>query len=182
MVIDRVATVPPCELRRVNVNTAGELLGLTVATPVFKAVAVFTLTTTSVNVTSRLATTLAWEKMAPACWPNISVTLRPSPVLVRGVMTAYPVWSVVFVTALGVSVAWAKEREQIRSPTTNEYKRSFITPSSIQAARGTPSFMIEIVELTPESAERLNDLVEQLRIKKIKRHIFLCADQTKPKC
>ena len=42
--------------------------------------------------------------------------------------------------------------------------------------------MIEIVELTPESAERLNDLVEQLRIKKIKRHIFLCADQTKPKC
>src|SRR5439155_5926178 len=68
-----------------------------------------------------------------------------------------------------------------RSPTTNEYKRSFITPSSIQAARGSPSFMIEIVELTPESAERLNDLVEQLRIKKIKRHIFLCADQTKPK-
>jgi (2Fe-2S) ferredoxin len=38
------------------------------------------------------------------------------------------------------------------------------------------------VELTPESAERLNKLVEDLRIKKIRRHIFLCADQTKPEC
>jgi (2Fe-2S) ferredoxin len=38
------------------------------------------------------------------------------------------------------------------------------------------------VELTPESAERLNALVEQLKIKQIRRHIFLCADQTKPKC
>src|SRR6266404_4479432 len=38
------------------------------------------------------------------------------------------------------------------------------------------------VELTPESAERLANLVEQLRIKKIRRHIFLCADQTKPTC
>jgi (2Fe-2S) ferredoxin len=28
----------------------------------------------------------------------------------------------------------------------------------------------------------LTDLVEQLRIKKIRRHIFLCADQTKPAC
>ena len=38
------------------------------------------------------------------------------------------------------------------------------------------------VELTPESAERLAKLVEQLKIKKIRRHIFLCADQTKPTC
>ena len=38
------------------------------------------------------------------------------------------------------------------------------------------------MELTPESAERLNKLVEDLRIKKIRRHIFLCADQTKPEC
>jgi (2Fe-2S) ferredoxin len=38
------------------------------------------------------------------------------------------------------------------------------------------------VELTPESAQRLDDLVEDLRIKKIRRHIFLCADQTKPAC
>jgi len=38
------------------------------------------------------------------------------------------------------------------------------------------------VELTPESAERLNQLVEDLRIKKIRRHIFLCADQTEAKC
>ena len=33
-----------------------------------------------------------------------------------------------------------------------------------------------------ESAERLADLVEHLKIKKIRRHIFLCADQTKPTC
>jgi (2Fe-2S) ferredoxin len=38
------------------------------------------------------------------------------------------------------------------------------------------------MELTPESAERLSALVEQLRIRKIRRHIFLCADQTKPEC
>jgi (2Fe-2S) ferredoxin len=38
------------------------------------------------------------------------------------------------------------------------------------------------VDLTPESAERLNKLVEDLRIKNIRRHIFLCADQTKPEC
>ena len=38
------------------------------------------------------------------------------------------------------------------------------------------------MELTPESAERLSALVEQLKIKKIRRHIFLCADQTKPEC
>ena len=33
-----------------------------------------------------------------------------------------------------------------------------------------------------DSAERLANLVEQLRIKNIRRHIFLCADQTKPEC
>jgi len=38
------------------------------------------------------------------------------------------------------------------------------------------------VELTPESAERIAYLVEQLRIRNIRRHIFLCADQTKPEC
>lgn len=38
------------------------------------------------------------------------------------------------------------------------------------------------MELTRESAERLNALVEDLRIRKIRRHIFLCADQTKPAC
>jgi (2Fe-2S) ferredoxin len=38
------------------------------------------------------------------------------------------------------------------------------------------------VELTPESAERLSALVEQLKIRKIRRHIFLCADQSKPEC
>ena len=36
--------------------------------------------------------------------------------------------------------------------------------------------------MTPESAERLASLVEQLKIKNIRRHIFLCADQTKPAC
>ena len=38
------------------------------------------------------------------------------------------------------------------------------------------------MELTTESAERLAGLVEQLKINKIRRHIFLCADQTKPTC
>jgi (2Fe-2S) ferredoxin len=38
------------------------------------------------------------------------------------------------------------------------------------------------VEISPESAERLSALVEQLKIRKIRRHIFLCADQTKPEC
>ena len=38
------------------------------------------------------------------------------------------------------------------------------------------------VEPTPDSAERLANLVEQLKIKNIRRHIFLCADQTKPSC
>ena len=38
------------------------------------------------------------------------------------------------------------------------------------------------MEQTPDSAERLQKLVEQLKIKNIQRHIFLCADQTKPTC
>jgi (2Fe-2S) ferredoxin len=38
------------------------------------------------------------------------------------------------------------------------------------------------VEETPDTAERLEKLFEQLRIKNIRRHIFLCADQTKPTC
>ena len=38
------------------------------------------------------------------------------------------------------------------------------------------------MQLTPESAERLAKLVEQLSIQKVRRHIFLCADQTEPKC
>jgi (2Fe-2S) ferredoxin len=33
-----------------------------------------------------------------------------------------------------------------------------------------------------DSNERLEKLVEQLNIKHIRRHIFLCADQTKPAC
>jgi (2Fe-2S) ferredoxin len=37
-------------------------------------------------------------------------------------------------------------------------------------------------ELTPEAGERLGRLVEKLRISNIQRHIFLCADQTKPVC
>jgi hypothetical protein len=38
------------------------------------------------------------------------------------------------------------------------------------------------VEPLSDSSERLAKLVEQLKIKNIKRHIFLCADQTKPEC
>jgi (2Fe-2S) ferredoxin len=38
------------------------------------------------------------------------------------------------------------------------------------------------VEPTTDLAARLEKMVEQLRIKNIRRHIFLCADQTKPKC
>jgi (2Fe-2S) ferredoxin len=38
------------------------------------------------------------------------------------------------------------------------------------------------VESTPDTSERLAQLVEQLKIKNIRRHIFLCADQTKPMC
>jgi len=32
------------------------------------------------------------------------------------------------------------------------------------------------------SEDRLAKLVEQLKIRNIRRHIFLCADQTKPEC
>jgi (2Fe-2S) ferredoxin len=38
------------------------------------------------------------------------------------------------------------------------------------------------MQLTPETAERLARLVDQLSIQKVRRHIFLCADQTEPKC
>jgi (2Fe-2S) ferredoxin len=38
------------------------------------------------------------------------------------------------------------------------------------------------VEQTPDSAARLAQMIEQLRIRNIRRHIFLCADQTEPKC
>ena len=33
-----------------------------------------------------------------------------------------------------------------------------------------------------DSSEELAKLAEQLKIKSIRRHIFLCADQTKPAC
>ena len=36
--------------------------------------------------------------------------------------------------------------------------------------------------MNPESAERLTRLVEKLRLQNIRRHIFLCADQTQPNC
>jgi (2Fe-2S) ferredoxin len=36
--------------------------------------------------------------------------------------------------------------------------------------------------MNAENSERLNMLVEKLRLQKIRRHIFLCADQTKPAC
>ena len=32
------------------------------------------------------------------------------------------------------------------------------------------------------SEDRLAKLIEQLKIRNIRRHIFLCADQTKPEC
>ena len=38
------------------------------------------------------------------------------------------------------------------------------------------------MEPTTDLAARLEKMVEQLRLKNIRRHIFLCADQTKPKC
>lgn len=38
------------------------------------------------------------------------------------------------------------------------------------------------MEPTPETAERLAAIAEKLEIGKIRRHIFLCADQTVPKC
>lgn len=33
-----------------------------------------------------------------------------------------------------------------------------------------------------EERRRLEQLVEKLRIRKVRRHIFVCADQTKPVC
>jgi (2Fe-2S) ferredoxin len=38
------------------------------------------------------------------------------------------------------------------------------------------------VEPADVSSQRLEQLVEQLKIHQIRRHIFLCADQTKPVC
>jgi (2Fe-2S) ferredoxin len=38
------------------------------------------------------------------------------------------------------------------------------------------------VEANNDSVETLANLVDQLKIDKIRRHIFLCADQTKPAC
>jgi (2Fe-2S) ferredoxin len=36
--------------------------------------------------------------------------------------------------------------------------------------------------MNPDTLERLNRLVENLKIHNTGRHIFLCADQTKPMC
>ena len=42
--------------------------------------------------------------------------------------------------------------------------------------------MMRAVELRSDAAQRLAKVVEELNIAKVRRHIFLCADQTKPKC
>lgn len=36
--------------------------------------------------------------------------------------------------------------------------------------------------MTPEEQQHLDEVVRKLRIANIGRHIFLCADQTNPKC
>ena len=36
--------------------------------------------------------------------------------------------------------------------------------------------------LTPDQIAHLEEIVEKLKIRNIGRHIFICADQTKPKC
>ena len=36
--------------------------------------------------------------------------------------------------------------------------------------------------MTPEERDRLDQVVAKLRIPNISRHIFICADQTTPKC
>ena len=38
------------------------------------------------------------------------------------------------------------------------------------------------MDITSDSIEQLAKVAEQLKIKNIRRHIFLCADQTKPAC
>ncbi len=38
------------------------------------------------------------------------------------------------------------------------------------------------MDMTPEAAEKLAVITTQLKIGSIQRHIFLCADQTVPKC
>ena len=38
------------------------------------------------------------------------------------------------------------------------------------------------MDMTPEAAEKLAVITTQLKIGSIERHIFLCADQTVPKC
>jgi (2Fe-2S) ferredoxin len=38
------------------------------------------------------------------------------------------------------------------------------------------------VDTTPDPIERLQQIADQLKISNIRRHIFLCADQTKPQC
>ena len=38
------------------------------------------------------------------------------------------------------------------------------------------------MEANNDSVETLANLVDQLKIDKIRRHVFLCADQTKPAC
>src|SRR6266568_2604758 len=43
-------------------------------------------------------------------------------------------------------------------------------------------YYIDRMQPTPDSAERLAKLVDQLKIRNVRRHIFLCADQTKPVC
>lgn len=41
---------------------------------------------------------------------------------------------------------------------------------------------METISEATDINERLTKLVEQLKIRNISRHIFLCADQTKPMC
>jgi (2Fe-2S) ferredoxin len=38
------------------------------------------------------------------------------------------------------------------------------------------------VETTGQTPKRLAELAEQFKLKNVRRHIFLCADQTKPAC
>jgi (2Fe-2S) ferredoxin len=40
----------------------------------------------------------------------------------------------------------------------------------------------EMKDLEKESVEELAPITDALKISKIRRHIFLCCDQTKPKC